>query len=389
MMGSDPRDIGQPRPGAAHFASGGPQPATLSEVSGLLGEFRALLRHVLRRPMLDAGVSNQPALSEKEGGSVLSLPGVHVELLIRTPEEIASDDVLLEKLCLGIVTLTRLAAPATVSSIYLTSVFVQDEMSPDASGAAKSAAGRLRRWAITTVLLALFFFFMTVMLLIHVDRGRREMEQLQHVRDEYQLVLSAVDQAHDPSLLSDCLKGLAAIETDVNHQPICNRLRDSLRRMQIARTQLWVWNSISDRLNPFWPPGWFDHRFVMPPGLSEEQWGASDLRSATLLAGFTGFVLPMLLGLLGAFTYVYRDIDRRVRSATLLPGDGAHGTLRILLGAILGGLLGVVWTNGQPIELEGVTLSLAALAFFVGFSVEVVFNVLDSIVARTANMLRK
>jgi hypothetical protein len=107
------------------------------------------------------------------------------------------------------------------------------------------------------------------------------------------------------------------------------------------------------------------------------------------MAGFTGFVLPMLLGLLGAFTYVYRDIDRRLRTATLLPGDGAHGTLRMLLGTMLGGLLGVIWTTGQPIQLEGVKFSLAALAFFVGFSVEVVFQVMDSLVARTAGALRK
>jgi hypothetical protein len=107
------------------------------------------------------------------------------------------------------------------------------------------------------------------------------------------------------------------------------------------------------------------------------------------MAGFTGFVLPMLLGLLGAFTYVYRDIERRVRASTLLPGDGAHGTLRILLGTMLGGLLGVIWTTGQPIQLEGVTFSLAALAFFVGFSVEVVFQVMDSLVDRIAGALRK
>jgi hypothetical protein len=45
---------------------------------------------------------------------------------------------------------------------------------------------------------------------------------------------------------------------------------------------------------------------------------------------------------------------------------------RIVLGSILGSLLGVVWTNGEPIHLEGVNLSLAALAFFVGFMLETV-----------------
>jgi hypothetical protein len=36
-----------------------------------------------------------------------------------------------------------------------------------------------------------------------------------------------------------------------------------------------------------------------------------------------------------------------------------------------------------------VTLSLTALAFFVGYSVEVVFQVLDSIVTKVADAIRK
>jgi hypothetical protein len=69
--------------------------------------------------------------------------------------------------------------------------------------------------------------------------------------------------------------------------------------------------------------------------------------------------------------------------------DGAHGTLRILLGIIPGGLLGVIWTKTRSIQLEGVTLSLAALAFFVGFSVEVVFQVSNGLVAKNRWCLSK
>jgi hypothetical protein len=169
--------------------------------------------------------------------------------------------------------------------------------------------------------------------------------------------------------------------------PLCERLRDALLGLRIIRNELRAWRTVSDRLSFFAPRHWLGPRNQLPPGVSEEQWEASELRASTSLAGFTGFVLPMLLGLLGAFTYVYRDIDRRVRTATLMPGDGAHGTLRILLGTILGGLLGVIWTSGQAIQLEGVTLSLAALAFFVGYSVEVVFQVMDSVVTRTAGAI--
>ena len=159
--------------------------------------------------------------------------------------------------------------------------------------------------------------------------------------------------------------------------------------MDIASRGLGDWNIVSYRLAYALPIRWLGARQPLPANLSEERWGASVLRASAVMAGFTGFVLPMLLGLLGAFTYVYRDLDRRVRAATLMPGDDLHGTLRILLGTILGGLLGVLWTNGQPIKLEGVTLSLTALAFFVGYSVEIVFQTLDTIISKVASTIDK
>ena len=109
-------------------------------------------------------------------------------------------------------------------------------------------------------------------------------------------------------------------------------------------------------------------------------WGA-------ILVGLTGVILPTLLGLLGACTYVYRSFDRAMRSCTLHGSEGMHGVLRMLLGAILGGLLGLIWTGGQGVRLEGVTLSLGAVAFVVGFSVEIVFRTLDAMVASVARRL--
>ncbi len=46
----------------------------------------------------------------------------------------------------------------------------------------------------------------------------------------------------------------------------------------------------------------------------------------------------------------------------------------------LAGLLGVLWTNGKPVEFEGVARSLSALAFPVGFSIEIVFKILDVVI---------
>jgi hypothetical protein len=387
----EPRTAGH-RPPAIVSSASTPQPATLSEVVTLLNAFRALvLRHFMR-----CGAAGVPALSDARSGvpgqgEAPFPPGVHLELLSKTPEEIARNDILLQRLCSSIGVFTRLVAPATVSSIYLTSAFLHDETSSIVSAEARLAARRLRRWAITTAVAGLLFFLSAVMLLVHVDRGRREIQQLAQVQDEYRLVISAIDQRHAPDLLADCTKGLVAPErqSGISYQPWCERLLDVQQRMDIARRGLGAWNTVSYRMADLFPIRWLGARQPLPPGLSEARWDASELRASAVLAGFTGFILPMLLGLLGAFTYVYRDLDRRVRAETLVPGDGLHGTLRMLLGTILGGLLGVLWTNGQPIKLEGVTLSLTALAFFVGYSVEVVFQVLDSIVTKVADAIRK
>ncbi len=170
---------------------------------------------------------------------------------------------------------------------------------------------------------------------------------------------------------------------------LCERLRDVELRMSIVHRELLVWNTISERLSYASPVSWLAPHLAPVGGLSEERWGSAELRTSIMMTALTGFVLPMLLGLLGACVYVYREIDDMIQTSTLEEREGVHGTLRMLLGAILGGLLGAIWTDGQAIHLEGVSLSLGALAFFVGFSVEVVFRLVDTLVRAVADRISK
>src|SRR3954468_5698271 len=214
------------------------------------------------------------------------------------------------------------------------------------------------------------------------------------MREQYQLAVNAIDQTRDPNLLDDCMRRVSVpltsdAQRSINYQSLCERFREAFEQLQVARTGLGEWNIVSYRLSYLFPIRWLGDRGTLPKGLSSEEWDFSELRASAVMAGFTGFVLPMLLGFLGAFPYVYRDLDRCLRAATLVPGDGLHGSLRLLLGMILGGLLGILWTSGDPIHVEGVALSLTALAFFVGYSVEVVFQMLDSIVIKVASTIQK
>jgi len=361
---------------------------TIAEVNLLLGEFQLLLGHIVRHPKPETSGSQGPTC---HGGVP---PGVQINLLTTPPEEIAGNAALLQNLYSSLAVLTELAAPATVSSIYLTSAFLRDRMMSNVPAEVQAMARRLRHWAVATVTVVSFCFLIAIMLLLHVDRSRRDIVQLKRVSGEYQLVNTAIDQVHDPNLRADCLKSLPLSEVgdgrpDTGTWSLCDRLLTAQRQLEILRTELRRSNIASDRLSFLLPRRWLVPGEILPVGLSKAQWEASELRASAFTADLTGFVLPMLLGLLGAFTYVYRDIDRRVRTSTLQPGDGAHGTLRMLLGTILGGLLGVIWTNSQPIEFEGVALSLAALAFFVGYSVEVVFQIMEILVIKVVGQLQK
>ncbi len=119
-----------------------------------------------------------------------------------------------------------------------------------------------------------------------------------------------------------------------------------------------------------------------------EHWRRTELRTSSSISLLTGFVLPLLLGCVGGCAYALRRLDQRLSNWTLEFRDGSHSLLRVLLATMLGGLVGIVWTGDAPVQLGGFTLTLAAVAFFVGFSLEVVFSVIETMVEAVAGKLR-
>jgi hypothetical protein len=392
-----------PRTAQQDAAAGGKVPAgkraaTEHEVALLQGDLRLLVRYLVRhRPETLPDPESPP-----NGGLSPALlagrvaPGVHLALLDKSPAEIAGDPILLCALYESLAALSRRAEPATSMSILLTCAFLDLDWAEAMRPQVRRQRRNLARWIVAISALGLLIFCIAIGLLIHVDRGRRSVEQFEQVSSQYAAALAALEQAtaRDPSGEDAVSRCQAAAANTLPALPAgaaapCRLLRAARRRLDVARVELRDWNQLSDRLlRPWWQPL---PRSDPPDAadLSESEWGSSELRTSARLAGLSGFVLPILLGLLGACTYVYRDFDRQVRTWTLHQGAGVHGSLRILLGAILGGLLGVVWTSGQPIQVEGVTLSLGALAFFVGFAVEIVFRILDMAIAGVASRVGK
>ncbi len=118
----------------------------------------------------------------------------------------------------------------------------------------------------------------------------------------------------------------------------------------------------------------------LPPEVSLASWRSHETTVTTISSVVAGFLLPLVLGCLGGCAYALRRIDNRLSNWTLEPHDGRHAVARVALAAVLGGLVGVIWTSGENVTLGGFTLSLAAAAFFIGFSVEGVFRVIENLI---------
>lgn len=89
------------------------------------------------------------------------------------------------------------------------------------------------------------------------------------------------------------------------------------------------------------------------------------------------YLLPILYGLLGASVYVLRKIMREIADATYSP-DRSY-LLRLALGTLSGLIIGwfVFLLPGQSVVS---TLSPMALAFLVGYNIEVVFLLMDRLI---------
>ena len=93
------------------------------------------------------------------------------------------------------------------------------------------------------------------------------------------------------------------------------------------------------------------------------------------MAALNGWTLPLLYGFLGAAVFLMRNIlDTRTPHIEVF-----SSILRIALGGIAGIVIGWFWVPGpsKNAELAAITSAPFALAFLVGFSIDILFSLLD------------
>jgi hypothetical protein len=165
---------------------------------------------------------------------------------------------------------------------------------------------------------------------------------------------------------------------------VCDRVRDIAIRRTVTSYELAMWEF------PTWFP-WFNGampRNVAPPSDVDamEQKRAEQWAVATM-AVLGNYVMPILYGLLGSIAYILRRHYDRLAAHLLSPRDVRANRIRLMLGVLIGGCVGLIFSGSSAAQSTGIlgaaaTLSTSAIAFLAGYGVEGVFKALDGLITQ-------
>lgn len=97
-----------------------------------------------------------------------------------------------------------------------------------------------------------------------------------------------------------------------------------------------------------------------------------------ILSAFQNYLLPLLYGLLGAFIYVLRELLSEIKQLTYSFDSEIRYRLRLTLGALGGMIIG--WFLRAEDSTALASMSPMALAFLMGYNVEVLFSIMDKMI---------
>lgn len=402
----------------------------LDQIAEMQQAGRLLLRHVIRRyekTLIGSG-------STEELGKDIGLLTMDAADVARGAEDRG-------RLVRFVDDLSRRAAPANLNTIELTCAYLRTDANIMRDEKVVSRARGLR------LIFGLIFIFAAVVtvaaiaVLAHVDSGRRSAQLLEGTRKEISTIFADMGKTPPAAWIKlrysdDHAKPSSSVpgEYELPYMPFCdadpgskqpyrapNYSKDGLQaqiicsqyneaqlRQKLVFRRIREWNCETDFVllrggckapastkgdaafggNNAETPLAFEAAPVNGDDGMIEAWRGTELRTYAVISNLTGFLLPTLLGCIGGCAYVLRRLDRKLASFTLDDNDGMHAILRVLLATMLGGLLGVVWSADRNIEIGGYTLTLAAVAFFVGFALEVVFSTIESLVEGVASKVR-
>jgi hypothetical protein len=133
-----------------------------------------------------------------------------------------------------------------------------------------------------------------------------------------------------------------------------------------------------------WLPG-----LPVPDATQHVSYTSEQVGSA-LLSALGVYYLPVMFGVLGGAVYAVRRLNQKILSSELHPRDWRHALFRIFMAFLLGGCIGLFFSpEGTTVNGPNgkVTLSIAAISFLAGYSVEVVFRFFDAVITQALRVV--
>ncbi|WP_376094227.1 hypothetical protein ACE7GA_00725 [Roseomonas sp. CCTCC AB2023176] len=348
----------------------------------------------------DKSFSGTPALGPRspDQGEQRGTAGL-ARLLYAPPRTLCRNPADVDALIALVDRLAREASPANAATIRLTAAYT--ECGPgEVSDAEVAAARNLKRMVRAISYAALALLLAGLVLLGHAASGRSMLDnlgQLRTVRADAQrdvaaanaALLAGIAASQKTIRLVDCEPLAEAVPGNLDARATaCNKRSDADFRMSLVYAQLTRWNAASRAAGWLMPVGILENLAgprLRVPGTAFE---GTELRTEVTLKVLTSFILPLVLSFVGAAAAFARLVMRKIESSSLEPRDQAGGVLRVALGSICGSLVGAVFAGNEPLNLQGITLTLPVIAFFVGYAVTVVFDLLDGLIEATRDRIK-
>lgn len=106
------------------------------------------------------------------------------------------------------------------------------------------------------------------------------------------------------------------------------------------------------------------------------------------LKALTELILPFVIGLLGAVTFLVRTAMHKLNNSSYLPSHPARPAMRLILGGLLGCIPSMLTTSDQE-HIFSIKISTIFLAFLMGYSVELSFSLIDKIIEKIKNSIKE
>ena len=272
-------------------------------------------------------------------------------------------------------TLARLVFPATSEGIRIAEQIDEDQRLRANQGpmakcipAALEYRKQLRRVVSWLATILVFFILLQsyVILLTDVLRG---LEQHDAALNTLTLQIKEIKTVK-PDILDDDPVILDITEKKFNLEAKVVANFDTLARLSLP----WRWLFSSSR----------EDEKKLTAEQRHFQRIALDQAARSVLQMLNYYLLPLVLGLLGAVAFIVRRLLSCLASTSYTLNSGRRYTMRLALGALLGMISGIFLAPEQN-QLQPFNLPLVVLAFLMGYSVEFAFSIFDALIERGRN----